>query len=184
MRTGETRLPIYAAYVNIGSTWNMMLMAAYGGVFSLLAQSQTGRNLLLRYPEFFTMGKFSHEGPTEQQMQTTSFATTFFARGFSDEHTLDERTPGEEHERTSLTEDNDIIRCDKFVVTRVSGPEPGYVATPMILVTLALAVLKERSSMPAGGVLTPSSAFYDVLNIFDMLNEAGVKFAVLESSLG
>jgi hypothetical protein len=181
MRTGESRFPAYAAYVNIGSTWNMVLMAVFGGVFSLLAQSETGRNLLLRYPEFFTMGKFSHEGPSEQQMQTTSFAMTFFARGFSDEHTLDSRPPGEDTERTSLTDDNDAARCDKFVVARVSGPEPGYVATPMIFVTLALALLKHRDSMPAGGVLTPASAFYDVLDIFDMLNAAGVKFQVLEA---
>lgn len=181
MRTGETRFPVYAAYVNIGSTWNMMLMAAYGGMFSLLAQTETGRNLLLRYPEFFTMGKFSHEGPTERQMDTTSFTMTFFARGFSDDHTLDTRTPGEENERTSLADANDALKCDKFVVAHVSGPEPGYVATPIIFVTLALAVLKERDSMPAGGVLTPAAAFYDVLNIFEMLNQAGVKFSASEA---
>ena len=180
MRTGETRFPVYAAYVNIGSTWNMMMMAMAGGLFSMLAGSESGRNLLLRYPEFFSMGVFSHEGPSELQMASTSFSTTFFARGFSDSHTLDARTPGGEDEATALTDTNSTAQCDKFVVTRVSGPEPGYVATPLIFVTLAVTMLRERSNMPIGGVLTPSSAFYDVLNIFELLNHAGLKFSVLE----
>ena len=68
---------------------------------------------------------------------------------------------------------------DKFIRTVVSGPEPGYIATPAILVTLALRVLEDRSSLPNGGVMTPSSCFYSYPRVFDKLNAAGIYFRVV-----
>lgn len=68
---------------------------------------------------------------------------------------------------------------DKFIRTVVSGPEPGYIATPAILVTLALIVLEDRSSLPNGGVMTPSSCFYSYPRVFDKLNSAGIYFRVV-----
>jgi hypothetical protein len=39
---------------------------------------------LLRFPQLFSYGLFSHEGPTEQQMKETCFSMTFVGRGFKD----------------------------------------------------------------------------------------------------
>lgn len=39
----------------------------------------------LAYPGFFTMGAFSHAGPTQEQIDTTSYKMSFFAQGFSRE---------------------------------------------------------------------------------------------------
>jgi hypothetical protein len=39
---------------------------------------------LPRYPQLFSYGLFSHEGPTEQQMKETHFSMTFVGRGFKD----------------------------------------------------------------------------------------------------
>lgn len=48
-----------------------------------LSRRPWGRKLLLKYPAFFSLGMFTHAGPTEQQMATTSFSMTFFARGYA-----------------------------------------------------------------------------------------------------
>ncbi len=69
---------------------------------------------------------------------------------------------------------------DKHVHVVVSGPEPGYVATPIIFVTLALCLLDERESMPRGGVLTPASAYYNSSTVIDRLRAAGIAFDVKE----
>jgi hypothetical protein len=72
---------------------------------------------------------------------------------------------------------------DREVHIVVSGPEPGYVATPMIFVTLALCVLEERESMPVGGVFTPAAAFHKSLTVIDRLDRAGIAFTIHETSM-
>lgn len=70
---------------------------------------------------------------------------------------------------------------DKFVEVVVSGPEPGYVATPAIFITLAYCLLDERSHLPEGGVLTPASAFCNSPTVFQRLERSGIKFTVKQS---
>jgi short subunit dehydrogenase-like uncharacterized protein len=66
-------------------------------------------------------------------------------------------------------------------VTRVSGPEPGYVATPIIFVQLAKCLLEERTTLPAqGGVYTPGGLFYKS-SLIARLKDAGIGFTVLEA---
>ena len=166
----EVIAPQYAAYVAVASdSWySLAAVSVFGAVFGGLSSFQSGRELLLAYPAFFSGGVFSHEGPSEEQLATTSFRTTFFASGFSGKEsvsTSDRRTP------------------DVHIVTEVSGPEPGYVATPAISVTLALCLLEEIGSMPRG-VLTPAAAFHASGTIFDRLREAGISFKVLKTEEG
>lgn len=68
---------------------------------------------------------------------------------------------------------------DRRVHTIVTGQEPGYVATPAIFVTLAKSLLESRSLMPAGGVLTPASAWVGVDDVFERLHSAGIVFKVV-----
>jgi short subunit dehydrogenase-like uncharacterized protein len=75
----------------------------------------------------------------------------------------------------------DDLPCNKEVCVVVSGPEPGYVATPSIFFALAQCVLDEREKMPKGGVLTPSAAFYDSATVFARLKRAGLMFDVVNS---
>ena len=84
----------------------------------------------------------------------------------------------------------DLLRClvgpadslampDLEVVTRVAGPEPGYVATPIIIVQCALTLLDERDAAPAkGGVFTVGRLLGNT-SIIERLHEAGVCFDVL-----
>ena len=74
---------------------------------------------------------------------------------------------------------------------KVSGPEPGYVATPRIFIALARCLLKEydvsgrevgdqASQLPRGGVLTPQAVFAASPSIFELLSDAELMFEVME----
>jgi hypothetical protein len=58
-----------------------VLIACFGVMFKVLTMTSFGKKLLLQYPGFFTMGYFSHEGPTEQQMRETSFTMHIIGKG-------------------------------------------------------------------------------------------------------
>ena len=44
-------------------------------------------------------------------------------------------------------------KLDTEIVTRISGPEVGYVTTPITLVQCALILIDQRHNLPKGGVL-------------------------------
>jgi len=83
MRTGQHVWPQYAAYVLLNSFYWVATASFYGGIFSTLAKFEMGRSLLLSCPEALTSGVFSHEGPSEAQLQRTTFEMHFFAEGYS-----------------------------------------------------------------------------------------------------
>jgi short subunit dehydrogenase-like uncharacterized protein len=160
------RLPApvhYEAFFTVASTWSLCLSALFGGALSLLAPWAWGRRLLLACPGAFSGGIFSHAGPSAAQLRETSFEMEVVARGAG----------GEE------------ARCC------VRGPEPGYVATPALLLGAALTLLEVRGSgggggggggalgACAGGVHTPASAFRDTALLL-RLRALGVSFEPLE----
>ena len=153
----------YSMYSCIGGLWNLFLLIVFGGIFKFLATKSWGRTLLLKYPKFFTGGMFSHEGPTKKQLDETSFSITMYGEGYSD---------GDSRLNRSDKPDKKISVC-------VSGPEPGYVATPIAMVQAALVVVKEREKLPEeGGVYSPGAAFYRT-SLIQRLQENGLKFEVL-----
>ncbi|EGD83292.1 hypothetical protein PTSG_12093 [Salpingoeca rosetta] len=150
----------YAAWFSLPSGfWTGVMMAA-GTVFGALANFSFGRSLLLKFPELFTLGVFTHDGPTEEQMRATSFEMNFVAKGYTSAAAAEARGAP-----------------DVTVKTRVSGPEPGYVATPICIVQCALALIGNEGKVPRG-VLTSATAFRHT-DILQRLNGAGVKFEVL-----
>lgn len=70
---------------------------------------------------------------------------------------------------------------DMEIITRVMGPEVGYLATPIILIQCALIVLKQRDSLPKGGVLTPGIVFGHT-EIQQRLQENGISFDFISKS--
>ena len=152
----------YSMYSCVGGLWNLFLFFIFGNIFQFLANRQWGRSLLL--PKLFTMGSFSHEGPTEQQMKETSFSITMHGEGYSD---------GE----ISL---NRSDKPNKRITVRVSGPEAGYVATPIAMVQAALVIVKEKHKLPEkGGVYSPGAVFYKT-SLIKRLQKNGLKFEVLD----
>ncbi|XP_046558013.1 saccharopine dehydrogenase-like oxidoreductase [Haliotis rubra] len=157
----------FSPYLCIDSFLYMVLMVVFGTLFGLFAKFSITRSILLQFPGLFTVGLVKKGGPSKKQIEGTSFSMTFFGEGYSDK--LDD--PEAQHETPP----------DKKIQTKVIGPEPGYVTTPICMVQSGLMILKEKSKLPSdGGVYTPGAAFGET-SLITRLDKRNVKFQVLES---
>uniref|UniRef100_A0A7S4J3K3 Saccharopine dehydrogenase NADP binding domain-containing protein n=1 Tax=Odontella aurita TaxID=265563 RepID=A0A7S4J3K3_9STRA len=126
-----------------------------GAVFSGLARYKWGCGLLHGHPEFFSNGVFTEGGPTEQELKEGYFCTHSAGYGKTDKQ---------------------IVRAT------CKGPEPGYVATPRMLVALGLTVLNHRDKLAfAGGVTLPGALFGECDEAYDVLKKCGVAFEVQQA---
>lgn len=156
-----TQQPKLSVCFGCSSQWTAWQVLSYGAVFSTLAYSSWGCNLLHRYPSLFTNGTFGNP-PTDEELNEGSFCTYTVGYG-----------------RDSTTqEEKEAIR----VTCR--GPEPGYVATPRILVALAVTILKHRAKLPfRGGVMLPGALLGDCDEAYDLLRENSIAFELIEDDL-
>ncbi|XP_065109616.1 saccharopine dehydrogenase-like oxidoreductase [Paramisgurnus dabryanus] len=151
----------YGAYAGVGGISNLFKLFFAGMMFWILVKFSFGRNLLIKFPEFFSFGFFSKAGPTRKQMEGSSFRFGFFGEGYTEGVDPTEGKP------------NAKIR------TTVQGPEAGYVATPIAMVQAAITMLNESKSLPkTGGVYTPGATFAKT-TLIDRLNKHGIQFSVL-----
>ncbi|XP_048340712.1 saccharopine dehydrogenase-like oxidoreductase [Sphaerodactylus townsendi] len=151
----------YAAYTTVGGIGTVIKLMFAGLLFLILVKFNFGRKLLLKYPEFFSGGYFTKEGPTEKQMEGSSFEMTFLGEGYSEGQDPQKGKPNVK------------------ICTQVKGPEAGYVATPIAMVQAAVVLLKDKSSLPKqGGVYTPGAAFSKT-KLIDRLNNHGIEFSVI-----
>eukprot|EP00697_Spironema_sp_BW2_P012272 gnl/Spiro4/28483_TR14075_c0_g1_i1.p1 gnl/Spiro4/28483_TR14075_c0_g1~~gnl/Spiro4/28483_TR14075_c0_g1_i1.p1 ORF type:complete len:400 (-),score=88.55 gnl/Spiro4/28483_TR14075_c0_g1_i1:257-1456(-) len=104
----------YSAYFSLSTFLYLPVLFVVGGVMRFLSRWRWGRWLLLTFPRFFSYNFFSHDGPTEQQMNETSFKMKLFGKGY-------------QRSATTFSDENATL-----INAVVSGPEPGYVATPII----------------------------------------------------
>ncbi|XP_053158517.1 saccharopine dehydrogenase-like oxidoreductase [Hemicordylus capensis] len=151
----------YGAYATVGGIGSVIKLMFAGFLFLMLVKFDFGRKLLLKYPEFFSGGYFTKEGPTEKQMEGSSFEMTFFGEGYSSGQDPQQGKPNVK------------------ICTQVKGPEAGYVATPIAMVQAAVALLKDKSSLPKqGGVYSPGAAFSNT-KLIERLNKHGIEFSVI-----
>ena len=135
----------------------------YLSILFNLARFSFFRNLLIKYPDFFTLGVFKSNGPSAQQLAETSFESRFVAKGYGK---------------------NDDMSAEPSIemMTMVQGPEPGYVTTPICVVGCAAMLLNHQESIPFG-VLTPGSAFNNVLDsLLDRFAQRGLHFSIVSKS--
>ncbi|CAI9758681.1 unnamed protein product [Fraxinus pennsylvanica] len=132
---------------------------AVGMFIGLFGKISLGRWLLLKFPSFFSLGWFRKKGPTEDEVSSASFKMWFVGHGFSD---------------GNLASSGDK-KPDVEVITRVTGPEIGYLATPIMLLQCALILLKSRDNMPKGGVCTPGIIFGPT-DLQERMQENGISF--------
>lgn len=136
------------------------------GVFiGLFGKTGIGRWLLLKFPSLFSLGWFRKKGPTEDEVASATFKMWFVGHGFSDGS-------------LALQENR---KPDTKIITRVMGPEIGYLTTPIILVQCALILLKERDNLPKGGVLPPGIVFGPT-DLQDRLQQNGISFDVISKN--
>ncbi|NXL53564.1 SCPDL oxidoreductase, partial [Podilymbus podiceps] len=151
----------YGAYVNIGGLGSVIKLMFVGILFLLLVKFSFGRKLLTKYPEFFSAGYFTKDGPTQKQMDGTSFTMTFLGEGYSE------------------GQDPQNGKPNVKICTEVKGPEPGYIATPIAMVQAAVSLLEDAACLPKmGGVYSPGAAFSKT-KLIDRLNKRGVEFSVI-----
>uniref|UniRef100_A0A673ZQP0 Saccharopine dehydrogenase-like oxidoreductase n=1 Tax=Salmo trutta TaxID=8032 RepID=A0A673ZQP0_SALTR len=155
----------YGAYAGVGGVANIVKMLFAGMMFWFLVKFSFGRDLLIKYPEFFSFGFFSKDGPTRKQMEGSSFKFAFYGEGYTEGQDPSQGRP------------NAKIR------TLVQGPEAGYVATPIAMVQAAITILNEPTALPKkGGVYTPGATFAKT-KLVERLNKHGIQFSSLVSEV-
>ncbi|XP_078674832.1 saccharopine dehydrogenase-like oxidoreductase isoform X3 [Branchiostoma floridae x Branchiostoma belcheri] len=160
---GENFPVQYAAYVSIPDRIDLFKFQAASKVVTGLADTEFGLGLLEEYPRLFSLGYFSHEGPTQKQIEGASFTMQFIGSGYSN----------------AVLEDGDYDGPPNMTIaTQVEGPEAGYVTTPIVMVQAAITLLREMKKFPAkGGVMTPGTAFKDT-SLVERLSDRGVIFSI------
>lgn len=153
----------YGCYVIQKSIVGVIGMFIIGLFLVVMGTFKFGQKILLQYPEIFSLGTFYKEGPSEEEVQAAYFKMWFVGKGYSDSKSI---TPGK--------------KPDKEIVTRISGPEIGYVTTPIVLIQAALIMLDERKHLPKGGVLTPGVVFGET-DYLQRLQDNGITFDVVST---
>lgn len=149
--------PVYfAGYFCFASYLSVLYFSYLGFILSLGARFQWFRNWMISHPDMASLGIFKSNGPSQKQLNESSFAMTFIGRG------------------TTQQGSNLEIR------TTVKGPEMGYVATPILVAGCASMLLdREVRKYVPHGVLTPAAAFNCAAEtIIRKLDSRGVHFAV------
>lgn len=82
----------------------------------------------------FSLGYFSHEGPSEEKQNNTHFSITFYGEGWK--------------EKLPAGSDQYKSPVDKAIVGRVTGTNPGYGATCVALTLAAITVITEKDKLP------------------------------------
>lgn len=123
-------------YFATPSLFYSVVIMFVGLVFGVLTRFCMGRSLLLRYPKIFSLGFVSHEGPSEEEMEGTTFTMSMHGKGWA--------------EKLSSPTDQYTEPPNKEVTIRVSGTNPGYGATCVALLLSATTILKEMEAMPKG----------------------------------
>ncbi|GAV61720.1 Saccharop_dh domain-containing protein, partial [Cephalotus follicularis] len=150
--------------VKIGSKsfFGIIRFIIVGMSIGLLGRTAFWRSLLLKFPSIFSLGWFRKSGPSEDEVRSASFQMWFLGHGFSD---------------SSLVSQGNS-KPDTEIITRVTGPEIGYVTTPIILLQCALILLSQRENLPKGGALPPGIVFGPT-DLQGRLQENGISFDVV-----
>ncbi|GFR78893.1 saccharopine dehydrogenase oxidoreductase [Elysia marginata] len=155
----------YLAYMimpNVFAAVGFFFFMAYIGFMSYFSVT---RSLLLKFPKIFTLGLFKKGGPTNEQVNGSSFSMTFVGRGFD---SVENITAG--------------AKPNRVVTARLNGPEAGYLTTSASMVQCGVIILKESSTMPhKGGVMTAGAAFSGT-NIIQRLDERNLKFTLISDT--
>lgn len=166
----EKKRPIQVqTYVGFRSMFAALIVAFVGIVFGIMTKFALGRKLLLNYPQIFSFGFISHEGPSEEKSNATRFKITIKGNGWPKTDKLAEPT------------DQFTDPPSKNLIAKVTGPNPGYGATCVALLVAATTILKDSDKMPgSGGVLPPGAAFAKTNMIAELEKyDHGIKFEIV-----
>lgn len=152
-------------YFRVGSWMNGIIILMAASIFGVMAKFSLGRRLLKRFPGFFSFGTVSKDGVPRESLDKCSFSHTIIGYGWDEK--FDD--PDKQHDSPPT----------KKIVTKISGPDPGYKATSQFLVHSGMTIIFDPHHLPKPGVLTPGACFRDSY-LIDRLTKRDIKFEVLE----
>lgn len=156
----------FSVYYTTPSVFMLIALAIFGIVLKIMTMFEFTTKLLLKYPRIFTANVFSHEGPSQDDMKKATFSFTFFSKGYK-------------MDNNHQVQVSNQSKPNWEVITSVSGPEPGYVATPIMLLESTYVVLRNEVQ-DKSGVLTTASAFRDT-NLIQNLQTKGIFFKTIRN---
>lgn len=152
-------------YFRVDSYLSGLLIIMVASVFGIFAKFKAGRYLLKKYPGFFSFGVVSKEGVPRSALLKRSFSHTIIGYGWDEKFDDVDR----QHDTPPT----------KKIITKISGPDPGYIGTATLLVHAGFTLLFDRQKLPEPGVITPGACFRDTY-LIDRLTKRNIKFEVLE----
>jgi len=161
--TEKTRPIQMNAYVRQNGLISSVLLMIGAVIFGVMAQFKVGRYLLETFPRFFSVGTFSHEGPTREEADVP-FSVTLVGEGWKEK--LAE--PTDQHSEPP----------NKKIIVKVSGRNPGYGVTCIALIQSGLTILKESDKMPDNGGVYTTAAAFSKTQIIENLNKTGLTYTV------
>ncbi|XP_019157084.1 PREDICTED: probable mitochondrial saccharopine dehydrogenase-like oxidoreductase At5g39410 [Ipomoea nil] len=125
-----------------------------------------GRWMLMKFSDAFSLGLYTKNGPTEEEVASASFKLWFVGRGYSD----------------AALASKEGKKPDMEIITRVTGPDIGYSTTPIILIQCALVLLSQRQELPKGGVFLPGIIFGPT-DLQHRLQQNGISFDFISKKM-
>ncbi|KAG0725499.1 Saccharopine dehydrogenase-like oxidoreductase [Chionoecetes opilio] len=145
---------------------NAIMSILFGILFYVMTLMTFTRNLLLKYPEFFTGGVVTRSGPRRSDLTGLKFLVVLTGHGWDKK--LED--PAQQH-----TEPPNTTRT-----VQVKGPDPGYFGTAILITQSAMTILEEKEKLPQeGGVFPPAAAFRKT-SLRQRLENKGIHFTVVE----
>ncbi|XP_017775845.1 PREDICTED: saccharopine dehydrogenase-like oxidoreductase [Nicrophorus vespilloides] len=162
----EKKRPVQInTYFCVDSILTVVGMAILGLVFSVLCKFELGRKWLLDYPHIFSFGHVTKGGPTYEKVEHTLFSITILGQGWD--------------ETLAEADDQFTTRPDKKIKARISGRNPGYYATNVMLILSGIMILNEPTKLPSNGGVYPPAAAFARTSMIEKLVENDIKFEVL-----
>ncbi|XP_045471739.1 saccharopine dehydrogenase-like oxidoreductase [Harmonia axyridis] len=155
-------------YLLINGFITMLLLGIVGAFFTTLARIKFGRNLLLRYPRFFSLGMFANDQqqPSKEKIENTKFCLSLVGKGWT--------------EKSTNPDDKFKGPPQKGIIVQVKGTNPVYGITSKCMVLASIKILTEQFNLPKrGGVFSPAAVFAET-SLMDELIENGVAFELLK----
>ncbi|KAI5190635.1 hypothetical protein NECID01_1076 [Nematocida sp. AWRm77] len=153
---GET-YPLCHCYFAVPTVFRVFLLfLLLVLIFLVYLLPEAGRSVAYKYIDFLTLGAVRRDGPSEEEIAASGFQIKIFVKG--------------------NTAEGEKLCC----ATMVSGPDPGYVATPAILLVSAELIMDNLPSMfkEKGGVYTPGALFHGT-DIIARLQKEKIMFCKL-----
>jgi hypothetical protein len=161
--------PIQIRTFTTFASLSMALKTVTAGILlNKMIKYERGKKLLLNYPDLFSLGFTSRDGPSEEQNSNTVFELILIAEGW---------------DKTFYDPLTDIdIPINKKMTCKVTCINPLYGVASKAVLLSAVSILSDCDKMPFdGGVYSPAAAFKNT-SLIQKLHDNGVTFEVIQNN--